>query len=374
MNIRSQLTQLFDAHEVEPVETLQELWSGYGSIVRYHLSYANERPDQPSSIIVKSIQPPHQSNHPRGWNTPLSHQRKLRSYEVETHWYQQWAHRCGSQNGNHSSKNYQSNNYQRNNFQSNNYRSNNYQSNNPLNNSCKVARCYGVLTDHHQTYIILEDLDASGYFLRAESLTPERSKVCLRWLAAFHSRFLTKNPTPAWPEGLWPKGSYWHLDTRPDELENMEDSPLKQYAKSIDRHLHECTHKTLVHGDAKVANFCFSHDGSEVAAVDFQYVGGGCGIKDVVYFLGSCLSEEECEQHYEALLDEYFVTLRQALSTPLLPNGIDPDALETEWRALFSFAWADFHRFILGWSPGHRKNNTFSQAMAAQALAELNSL
>ncbi|WP_439133971.1 oxidoreductase family protein [Pseudomaricurvus sp.] len=358
MDIQSHLTQLFGAHRAVPIETLQELWSGYGSIVRFHLSYdpaasqlaapydcteeyasrteesANDI-NKPSSVVVKTIQPPEEANHPRGWNTPLSHQRKLRSYEVEACWYQHWASQC--------------------------------------NDTCTVARCYGTFTDQQSslTYIILEDLDASGYFLRAEDLTPERSKVCLRWLAGFHAQFLTQNPPSPWPDGLWPKGTYWHLDTRPDELEKMADSALKTNALAIDQRLDACRYKTLVHGDAKVANFCFSHDGHHVAAVDFQYVGGGCGMKDVVYFLGSCLSEEACQKHYESLLDEYFMALRQTVSVSTNKGEINLDDLEKEWRELFPFAWADFHRFILGWSPQHRKNNGFSQSQAELALSRL---
>ena len=74
----------------------------------------------------------------------------------------------------------------------------------------------------------------------------------------------------------------------------MKDSPLKENAFLIDEKLYQSSFKTIVHGDAKLANFCFTKDGCRSAAVDFQYVGGGCGMKDVAYFLGSCLTEEEC--------------------------------------------------------------------------------
>lgn len=186
-------------------------------------------------------------------------------------------------------------------------------------------------------------------------------KACLSWLAHFHALFLS-----VVPEGLWPVGTYWHLETRPDELEAMDDAKLKAAAADIDRILNNCCFKTIVHGDAKLANFCFSQSGQDVAAVDFQYVGGGCGMKDVVYFLGSCMEEKECEKKVPGLLDFYFTELKLAVKTDL-----DFAALEKEWREMFAFAWTDFHRFLLGWMPGHWKINRYSKRLTKEVLDKL---
>ena len=187
------------------------------------------------------------------------------------------------------------------------------------------------------------------YFpLRKSSLSVEEAKVCLRWLAHFHARFMNTEP-----KGLWSTGTYWHLETRPDELKVMEDNALKEHTFLIDEHLNNCKYKTIVHGDAKVANFCFSEDMKDVAAVDFQYVGGGCGMKDVVYFLGSCLLEDDIKNHDLLLLDYYFETLKEALNQyhPYLVSS----KIEQEWRAMYAIAWTDFTRFLMGWMPTHQK-------------------
>ena len=210
---------------------------------------------------------------------------------------------------------------------------------------------------------VLEDLDAAGFGERASSLTDGRLDACLRWLAAFHARFLGVAP-----EGLWPVGTYWHLATRPDELAAMDDPELRDAATVLDARLNECAFQTFVHGDAKVANFCFGTTPSGedvVAAVDFQYVGGGCGIKDVAYFFSSCLSDEACEARADELLDRYFGFLRTALDSD---SDVDVDALEAEWRALYPAAWADFHRFLAGWAPGHWKIHDYTRRMTTLAL------
>ncbi len=117
-----------------------------------------------------------------------------------------------------------------------------------------------------------------------------------------------------------------------------------------------------------MANFCFDSQLNRVAAVDFQYVGRGCGMKDVAYFISSCLSEDECQKQESDLLDCYFLALKQALKGQ---RALDVAELEQDWRALYPYAWTDFFRFLKGWSPGHWKIHGYSQMLASQVLNDL---
>jgi hypothetical protein len=311
------------ADKITGSSLIQSLWSGYGEIRRVHLSGC----DTPS-VIVKHVQPPTQTNQPRGWNTDRSHQRKLRSYLVESNWYRDWAKRL----------------------------------NGPPSKPCRVAKPYATESNGDEHLFVLEDLDEAGFSERFGSLDFTQVRSGLRWLADFHATFLTESPTD-----LWPTGTYWHLATRPDELAEMpDDEPLRVNAELIDRRLSECRYQTIVHGDAKVANFCFSAIDDSVAAVDFQYAGGGCGMKDVAYYLGSCLGESQCKTHADELLDFYFDALRSAIGET--GRDIEAELVESEWRSLYSLAWADFNRFLLGWHPQHHKLHGYSRHVTNIAL------
>lgn len=294
-------------------EVIQELWSGYGKIIRVGLENATV-----DSVVVKHVQFPLFRNHPRGWNTDIGHLRKVKSYKVETTWYEQYSERS----------------------------------------TARLPKCLAIETVNDETLMILEDLDTAGYYLRKTRVTWENIAECLAWLAHFHASYLG-----AKPDGLWEVGTYWHLETRPQELEVLNDLRLKEAAAAIDEKLSNCTYQTFVHGDAKLANFCFSED-SKVSGLDFQYVGGGCGIKDVAYFIGSCLNESECERLEENILDTYFTHLQNALEER-------NEALETEWRSLYRVAWADFHRFLKGWSPGHWKINSYSERITQEVIKNI---
>ncbi|MCK5728567.1 MAG: phosphotransferase [Methylococcales bacterium] len=311
------------ATSFEKKDRIQSLWSGYGEIVRYRLTGGTLK-----SVVIKHVKLPDQSQHPRGWNTDLSHQRKIKSYHVEMAWYQQWSALCT--------------------------------------HLCRVPDCLAVESHHNEMFMLLEDLNSVGFPVRLTQVSEHEISACLLWLANFHAIFMNKSP-----DTLWEQGTYWHLETRPDELQALQDPALKQVASRIDQTLRDSPFQTFVHGDAKLANFCFSKTGNKVSAVDFQYVGGGCGMKDVAYFIGSCLNENQCE-HYEAkLLDLYFTALKKALRQyqPML----NPNKVETNWRALYPVAWTDFHRFIKGWSPDHWKINGYSEKIAQEVIAQLNS-
>ncbi len=228
---------------------------------------------------------------------------------------------------------------------------------------------YAAFEKERQTgwIIVLEDLDSAGFELRKQQVTRAEISACLDWLASFHATFMTREP-----ENLWPVGTYWHLDTRPEEFEVMPSGPLKDVASLIDLKLKYAKFQTIVHGDAKLANFCFgkNHRGKpKVAAVDFQYVGSGCGMKDVAYLISSCLDESESEKQHDDLLNYYFEALSRELE--FHQPDINFSSLKQEWYDLYPFAWADFCRFLSGWSPGHWKLNRFSDRLTKAVVDQL---
>ena len=304
-------------------DCLQILWSGYGKILRFTLI---DGTINQTSIIVKYIQLPNERHHPRGWNTDIAHQRKLTSYQVESNWY----------------KNY---NYQH--------------------DSHKIPKCFGVYQKDDERVIVLEDLDASGFDSRLTNVNDSQIKQVIKWLACFHVAHLIEDRNNY--SDLWNIGTYWHLKTRPDELEVLTDITLKQAAVKIDRLLNECPVQTLVHGDAKLANFCFDLKNKNVAAVDFQYIGQGVGVKDLAYFLGSCLNDEQCELYVYQYVDYYFEQINEALKNSEKQN----EQLETLWRELFELAWVDFQRFVKGWSPEHWKINHFSEQLTKRVIRKI---
>jgi hypothetical protein len=324
--LRQRLGQMLDANRIASIETIQRLWSDCGQIARVRWIDAQSADGGERSAVIKHVEMPSSIDHPRGWNTDRSAKRKTESYAVETRWYRDFSARCTA--------------------------------------ACRVPSYLGDASAGDERLLVLEDIDASGFGRRVTHADARHLNACIHWLASFHATWLGQSP-----DGLWDKGTYWHLQTRPDEFEAMPPGPLKDAARRIDAALDASPFQTLVHGDAKLANFCFSQDPApppKVAAVDFQYVGGGCGMKDLAYLVGGCLDADACFREEDRILDTYFATLRDALTHR--GSTIDADALESDWRRLYPYAWADFHRFLIGWSPGHWKIDAYSKAMTRKVL------
>jgi hypothetical protein len=295
-------------------ERIQSLWSGYGELFRVALEGGPR-----ASAVVKWARAPGGSRH------DLADARKRRSYAVEQAFYGGVAARCDHR--------------------------------------CRVPALLGSRERDGEWILVLEDLDAAGFAERRRHLATEALGACLRWLAELHARFLGEQPA-----GLWSTGTYWHLGTRQEELARIADSELRAAAPLVDRHLDAAAFRTVVHGDAKEANFCFAPGGTDVAAVDFQYAGGGCGMKDVAYLLHGREDEPE-DGIAHAHLDIYFRHLRAALDRRRDP--IDADALENEWRRLYPVARLDFCRFLAGWAPEHWARDARGQRFVRRALRDL---
>ncbi|SFC72156.1 ecdysteroid 22-kinase family protein [Pseudoalteromonas denitrificans] len=305
--------------QITNVTLIQALWSDFGQLLRVELVKAPVK-----SVIIKRISVPNDKHHPKGWHSVHASQRKVRSYQVESHWYQKMSKSC----------------------------------------QARVAKCFLVSSKYDETVIVLEDLALCEFTPKTQVFSLQQVKQCLDWLAKFHAQYLNIQSNR-----LWHIGSYWHLATRSGELAAMADQQLQFYAKDIDNKLNRCQYQTLVHGDAKLANFLFNKQKKQAAAVDFQYIGGGVGIKDVMLLLSSM--PQKLMAHEQALLNFYFMQLSQYLDH-FHPNVKTQDVCH-QWRELYPYAWADFVRFLKGWSPEHAKLNTHSLSLTEQVLHNLKS-
>lgn len=259
---------------------IQSLWRGYGEVLVVHLEGAAA-----DRVVVKHVRPP-----------AGAHPRKLRSYEVESAWYATASKQPGLP---------------------------------------RLPRFLGVRTDGHARVLVLEDLHAAGFSEPMRASEPGHVEAALDWLALLHAAWLGQPPTH-----LWPVGTYWHLGTRRAEFAATKSARWQREGPRLDHLLRDARFQTIVHGDAKPANFLWSPAERCVAAVDFQYVGGGPGIRDVVYLL-------QTTDPRDSRLDRYFRALRQAL-----PQEVDAREVEAEWRALVPVAAEDFERFLAGWGLG----------------------
>lgn len=181
--LKQEILDATGASEILKVELVQSLWSGFGAIERVYLNGGNR-----SSVIIKRIQPPTEMKHPRGWNSDISANRKIRSYEIEKNWYK-----------NHVSE---------------------------LPTEIKIPEFLFAFDCEEFTALALEDLKSSGFYLPFRLDSEDHFNASLLWLARFHAANLNHSA-----EGLWPIGTYWHLATRQEEFERMKQGKLKNAAK-----------------------------------------------------------------------------------------------------------------------------------------------
>jgi len=289
-------------------EKISSLWSGYGSIIR-QTYLLNPKDKTRTTAILKHVS----ADHLAGSHFDVSHERKLISYHVERFFYK------------NLSKNVE---------------------------GAAVAK----LLDSAPDCVIIEDLSVNYPNERYSSST-ESAKIVLRWLANFHASFWQETKQAVVPppskevskaEGVWQQGCYWYLDTRQDEFSELSED-WKALGIKVDEKLKGdgYTFQTLNHGDAKAANIVFNSEGTECAMYDFQYVGRGYGVKDVVYFLST--SVKNIAQNEKDLLKYYYEELVKGLSRKQNGAQLAEQYTFDIMMEHYEYALIDWLRFMKGW-------------------------
>lgn len=222
--------------------------------------------------------------------------------------------------------------------------------------------------------LTMTDLGSRGYLACARGTDRNHVLAMVRWLAQFHATFLhdvkdsTYDVASKWSllKKLWPQGSYWHLGTRMEEWEAIQvpkrgatpsmNALLKTTAVALDAALRQCRFQSVLHGDAKPANFLVrspESSGTDVAACDFQYVGLGCGMIDFVYLAEYCCpSSKTGEAWIRELLSYYFDCMFKELARQQSPCAQHAALIQQEWTVMLDVAAADLQRFYCGWCGG----------------------
>ncbi|CAG5100210.1 Oidioi.mRNA.OKI2018_I69.XSR.g16894.t1.cds [Oikopleura dioica] len=294
-------------------EIIQLLWKGFGAIYRV-------QKEDGSTVILKHFNFAHETE-PE--DDPMPNETRFLSFKREISFYEELAN---------------------------------------LSLSAKVPRYIASKDIKSGKVMAMEDLDPIGFPARFKNrcnLSFERVIPMVKWLANFHADFWRCEKAE---KLMWKEATYWNIEKRRDEFERCKEKELDliKLGEKIDRIIHEAKHKTLIHGDGKVENFCFSEDGMDVAGIDFQWSGMGVGTTDLYYLLTSCYEEFS---RYDEIVDEYFKFFRKAME-----GKPEVDEIEREWRWLWPFIVADFERFLITWNPTHWKRNEYSAQQSKIAV------
>ena len=185
------------------------------------------------------------------------------------------------------------------------------------------ALCYGDFDPRsHRFVLVLEDLGDMEAILQIVGVDEGRARHAVREIAGLHGRFWEAAGGPAL------SGCGEFLNTR--ERRIMQTVYLLTLPAAFDRFGDMFTAetrrlaeefglriaaqfaavadgpKTVVHGDFRADNMLFGGEGHrELAVIDWQGFGIGCGMYDVAFFLGTSVTSEVRRRIERDALDEY---------------------------------------------------------------------
>ena len=335
------LITIHDAGDLH-IRTICSLWAGMGHIYKIDIPQKNSNNNKKialrksstsdntsiMTVIIKHIILPKNSS-----NQTLSNRRKTDSYYVEANFYEQLAPLLIAT----------------------------YNVSVPIPYLIERPNTYTVenTSVSKETWSKNEIIIAMSYIENDRTKTYSRKHqrdAVLTWLANFHAVFwgTDKADEAIRTFGLQPEGSYWYLNTRPDEHDEMSNTGwigrLKLAARAIADYLqHRDVYQCIIHGDAKEANIMYTTTPSAnnnatccmATFCDFQYCGKGSFTKDLVYYL--MRFDDNDDDNMDDAIEFYLVHLAKQL-----PPTIAAPTLE-DLQISLSLAYCDLYRFMIGW-------------------------
>lgn len=356
------MTAVHDASDLH-IQTLCSLWAGMGHIYKVHVpctsgklqsgtaksksssnkNNSNKNNQSMLSLIVKHIVLPTNTS-----NQSLSNQRKTDSYFVEANFYEKLAPILISQ----------------------------YKISVPTPYLIQRPGSEALISKKapHKNDIVIAMSYVENDRSQRHSRRQQRDAV-LTWLAQFHAVFWGSQNADAAVStyGLQPEGSYWYLNTRPDEHDAMPSTGwigrLKTAARAIADYLqYRDIYQCIIHGDAKEANILYASENStrnkeaccQATFCDYQYCGKGSLTKDLVYYL--MRFDDKDDDNMDEAIEFYLLQLKDRL-----PPDVSSPTLQ-DLQISLSLAYCDLYRFMIGWGnwgsnnrPNRRVTNLLNQ-------------
>ncbi len=205
------------------------------------------------------------------------------------------------------------------------------------------ALYYGDFDERsHRFVLVLEDLGGMEAIPQSVGIDAARARRAVREIAALHGRFWEAAGDPA----LSACGDFLntresrimqtvYLLTLPAALERFADlftakarRLAEEFGFRIPAHFAAVSAgpKTVVHGDYRADNMLFGGAGrEELAVIDWQGFGLGCGMYDVAFFLGTSVTSDVRRRIERDTLDEYHAIV--------LRSGAEDYTVEDCWHS-----------------------------------------